>query len=233
MDRIIGITGGVGSGKSTVLEILKKEYNATILMADNIGHEAFEKDTDTYKMIVDHFGKKILNDQEEINHAKLAAIIFKNEKEKEYLNSIIHPFVINRIKQEIKKWTETYKSTNNGIGSKSTKSDKKNSISKGNNQETINLLIIETALMFESGCDKLCDEVWSVTTDEDIRISRLMRDRGYSEEKAKAIIATQLPDEELIRKSDRSITNNQSVNELKKSIKSTIQSWTQKVTSQS
>ena len=233
MKKIIGITGGVGSGKSTVLEILKKKYNATILMADKIGHEAFEKDTETYKMIVDHFGKEILNDQEEINHAKLAAIIFKNEKEKEYLNSIIHPFVINRIKQEIKKWTETYKSTNNDIGSKSTKSDKKNSISKGNNQETINLLIIETALMFETGCDKLCDEVWSVTTDEDIRISRLMRDRGYSEEKAKAIIATQLPNEELIRKSDRSITNNQSVNELKKSIKSTIQSWTQKVTSQS
>lgn len=244
MKKIIGITGGVGSGKSTVLNFLEKEYHARILMADKIGHEAFEKYTDTYKKIAEHFGKEILDGKDEIDHVKLAAIIFNNKTEKEYVNNIIHPFVLDRIKHEIEKWNETITSNNIDIEAaskeskstnKSTETDKPSNISekKDKKQETINLLIIETALMFETGCDKLCDEVWSVTTDEDIRISRLMRDRGYSEEKAKAIIATQLPDEELIRKSDRSITNNQSVNELKKSIKSTIQSWTQKVTSQS
>ena len=104
MRKIIGITGGVGSGKSTVLNSLEKEYGAKILMADKIGHEAFEKNSDTYKKITEHFGKVILDNQERIDHIKLAAIIFKNETEKEYLNKIIHPYVLDRIKDEIKKW---------------------------------------------------------------------------------------------------------------------------------
>ena len=192
MKKIIGITGGVGSGKSTVLNFLEKEYGAGILMADKIGHEAFEKDTETYKMIVDHFGKEILDDREEIDHTKLAAIIFINEKEKEYLNNIIHPYVLNRIKSEIENYD--------------------------------NLLIIETALMFETGCDKLCDEVWGVITDTDIRIERLIRDRGYSEEKARSIIRAQLSDEELKEKCTEIIINNTTISNTKNQIKNLFDS---------
>ena len=87
---------------------------------------------------------------------------------------------------------------------------------------SIELMIIETALMFETGCDKLCDEVWAVITDRDIRIDRLIRDRGYTKEKAISIIASQLPDKELIKKSDKTIVNNSSIDDLIKNINSAI-----------
>lgn len=233
MTKIIGITGGVGSGKSTILNFLEKEYHARILMADNIGHEAFEKNTDTYKRITEHFGKEILDGQDEIDHVKLAAIIFKNKTEKEYLNNIIHPFVLDRIKHEIEKWNETITSNNIDIvaaskesesTNKSTETDKPSNISekKNKNQESINLLVIETALMFETECDKLCDEVWGVITDTNIRIERLMKDRGYSEKKARSIIRTQLSDEELKEKCNEIIINNSSITETEKQIRELI-----------
>ena len=233
MKKIIGITGGVGSGKSTILNFLEKEYGARILMADKIGHEAFEKNTNTYKKIAEHFGKEILDGQNEIDHVKLAAIIFKNKTEKEYLNNIIHPFVLDRIKHEIEKWNETITSNNIDIvaaskesesKNKSTETDKPSNISEKKNkkQESINLLVIETALMFETGCDKMCDEVWGVIADTEIRIERLMRDRGYSEEKARSIIRTQLSDEALKEKCNELIINNSSITETEKQIRELI-----------
>ena len=230
MKKIIGITGGVGSGKSTILNFLEKEYGARILMADKIGHEAFEKNTNTYKKIAEHFGNEILDGQDEVDHVKLAAIIFKNEIEKEYLNNIIHPFVLDRIKHEIEKWNETSTSNNKDIvaaskesesTNKSTETDKPGNISekKDKKQESINLLVIETALMFETGCDKLCDEVWGVITDTDIRIKRLMKDRGYTEEKARSIIRTQLSDEALKEKCTEIIINNTTISNTKNQIK--------------
>ena len=233
MKKIIGITGGVGSGKSTVLNFLEKEYGAGILMADKIGHEAFEKQTEIYKMIVDHFGKEILDDQEEIDHTKLAAIIFINEKEKEHLNNIIHPYVLDKIKSEIENWNKTTRSNDNDIVSTSKESESTNksyqiiksyniSEKKQKKQESINLLVIETALMFETGCDKLCDEVWGVITDTDIRIERLKRDRGYSEKKARSIIRAQLSDEELKEKCNEIIINNSSITETENRIKELV-----------
>ena len=70
------------------------------------------------------------------------------------------------------------------------------------------LLVIETALMFETGCDSLCDEVWLVTADEEVRIERLKQNRGYSEEKSKSIIAAQVSDDEIIDWCAVTINNN-------------------------
>ena len=200
MKKIIGITGGVGSGKSTVLSFLEKEYKAKVLIADRIGHTAFLKDSDTYRKIVNHFGEKILDEQGEVDHPTLAQIIFQDEKEKEFINSIIHPYALDKIKTEISIW----------------KNDPE--------RESIdpNLLIIETALMFETGCDKLCDEIWGVITDTNIRIDRLMKDRGYTEEKARSIIAAQISDEEIKNKCKVIVTNNTSIAETENQIRKLI-----------
>ena len=211
MKKIIGITGGVGSGKSTVLSILDKEYKARIIEADKIGHEAFIKNSDTYNMIIDHFGKQILSTEGEIDHKKLAKIIFNDEKEKEYLNGIIHPFVLDRIRSEISLWKNS--NSDDQISNTASTNTKNH-----NGSVSVDLMIIETALMFETGCDKLCDEVWVVITDKYTRINRLIKDRGYTKEKAEAIIASQLSDNKMINKCNKIINNNSDIAELKKQI---------------
>ncbi len=204
---VIGITGGVGSGKSTVLEILNKKYNATIYQADQLAHDAYEPETKPYQEIVEHFGSGILNKNNRIDRTKLAEILFHDEKEKEYINRLIHPFVLDKIKSIINEW--------------------KNNTEKIKANQTIekvpdSILVIETALMYETGCDRLCDFVIGITCDESIRIQRLIETRGYTKEKCKAIIQSQISDAELYAKCDYQITNNRDIDELETQTKDAL-----------
>lgn len=198
MKFVLGITGGVGSGKSTVLEILKKLYDAKIFMADNIGHTAFEKNTASYKKIVDHFGEKILDENKEINRNTLSGIVFKKEDEMKFLNSVIHPMVKERIDREIKEWR------------------------KNKDKPSPDLFVLETALMFETRCDKFCDGIWGIVCNENDRIKRLAETRGYSEDKAKSIIRSQLPESSYASLCDNVIENNGTYEDLENEIKKVI-----------
>ncbi len=189
MKRVIGITGGVGCGKSTVLSILKNHFDAEIFMADDVGHEVFEKSSSSYQEIVLHFGDRILDGDGEVLRSVLAEIIFQDEAEKVFLDDIVHPFVIDRIRESIDVWMKRI-----------------DELYPDDSED--HLFVLETALMFETGCESLCDEVWGVAADESTRIDRLMKKRGYSYEKANAIISSQMPEEELRNKCDRIILNN-------------------------
>ena len=193
MKKIIGITGGVGSGKSTVLSILKEDYSADIFIADEVGHEVFHPGTDSFDRIVSHFGFSVLDSSGEISHEVLSGIIFQEESEKAFLNSIVHPYVIGRAREEIELWRRNSESP---------------------------LFVLETALLFETGCDSLCDEVWGVLTDADVRVRRLMETRGYSEEKCRSIIAGQMSDQFLMDHCDRVVRNDGSEEELKRIVSS-------------
>ena len=187
---IIGICGGVGSGKSTVVDLLEKNYAATVIKADEVGHLAFEPGSETYKKIITHFGDDILNETKEIDHGKLADRVFSDSSEKEFIDSVVHPFALDYIRERIKVWRKT-----DG-----------------------RLFVIETALMFETGCDKLCDEVWLVTADESVRVERLKTTRGYTEEKSRSIIAAQINDEKISANCKKIIMNNGSKKELETDI---------------
>ena len=171
MKRVLGVTGGVGCGKSTVLKILKEKFDAEIFMADDVGHEVFEVGTATYDHIVSHFGEGILDDDGSISRPALAEIIFSNVNEKEFLDDIVHPYVIARLEESISSWKKRI--------------DEIDKFDSG-----LHLFILETALMFESGCDKYCDELWGVFTEDNLRIHRLMENRGYSEDKARSIFSS-------------------------------------------
>ena len=199
MKQVIGITGGVGCGKSTVLSILKNHFDAEIFMADDVGHEVFDKDSSTYCDIVSHFGDRILGEDREIIRNALAEIIFQDENEKEFLDSVVHPYVIDRIRESIDDWNQRVDEIDA-------------------NDSSVHLFVLETALMFETRCDELCDEVWGVITDMDLRIGRLISSRGYSEEKARSIISAQLSDDVIRQKCDRVIRNDGSEEELEKAV---------------
>ena len=176
MKRVIGITGGVGSWKSTALMLLKEKYDAYICMADELGHRAMDQGTGAYIQIVKQFGPDILACNGEINRNALADIVYHDEGRLHCLNRIIHPYV----KREIRKQMERCPAR---------------------------LFVLETAILFETGCDRLCDEVWGVIAGDEIRIARLMESRGYSREKAESIMRQQMGSGELAERCDVVLVN--------------------------
>lgn len=181
---VIGIAGGVGSGKSTVLGILERDYPVRICMADELGHTAMDQGTDAYAATVREFGNEILCTDGEIDRGVLAEIVYREKERLSVLNGIIHPFVKNEIGKQIEQCSKEQ------------------------------IFVLETAILFETGCDELCDEVWGVITEDEIRIGRLMQSRGYSREKAENIMKNQMSNRELAERCDRLVVNDGDEEEL-------------------
>lgn len=174
---IIGITGGVGCGKSTLLSLLEKEYGARLLIADEIGHSAMRQGTGPYEEIRRCFGEGVILPDGEVDRAALASVIYDSDEKRQKLNAIIHPYVYEEIRKKLREWRDEP------------------------------LIALETAILFETGCDGLCDQVWGVVADREERIRRLMESRGYSREKSEAIMSKQLADDEWKRRCDHIIDN--------------------------
>lgn len=166
---VIGIIGGVGSGKSTVTNILKDKYKAFIINTDTIAHTLMEKDQTSYKLIVAHFGPGILDKEADIDRVKLGLIVYNDSEELKKLNSFTHPFVMAEVKKIIKEKV---------------------------NDDYCKYICIETALPIEASLDDICDKIWFVYTPLEIRIERLKNSRNYSDEKISNIISKQLSDKE-------------------------------------
>ena len=177
--KIIGITGGVGAGKTQILEYLNNKYGATICMADEVGKKLQKKGTECFDEIVAHFGNEILDEKGELDRAKLSDIVFADRVELSVLNGIVHP----RVKEEIQK--------------KITREERKNT----------NLMLIEGALLIEDHYEEICDELWYIYTSEENRRIRLKKQRNYSDEKISEIFNSQLTDEKF-RKACRVVIDN-------------------------
>lgn len=160
---ILGITGGVGSGKTMVLKYFHEKFQAEIIEMDQVGKMISKSGQSAYQKILDTFGTKLKDSKTcEIDRAKLAAIVFQNNEKLEQLNQIIHPLVKEYVLNKIK-------------------------IAKENNE----FLIIESAILFEAGYESYCDAICYIYADEKIRYDRLRKNRGYTDEKTKIIISNQ------------------------------------------
>lgn len=186
---VLGITGGVGCGKSTLLSMLEKKKGAKVILADNLGHEVMEPGTECYEQIVTLLGSSILDEKGHIKREKMAQIIYGDDEKRRQVNEIVHPSVKKEIKERIRMW------------------------------QAEPLVVVETALMFESGCDAYCDEVWGIFTDPEIRIDRLSKSRGYSREKSLSIMQKQMSYEELKQKCSQVLFNDEDPDKLWEQIK--------------
>lgn len=162
--KVIGLTGGIGAGKSTIGALMEEKFSVRLLMSDHIGHLAMNKGENGYYDIIKAFGREILTGQEEIDRQKLSSIVFDNQKKLEQLNGIIHPWVRNYVEKEIE---------------------------KERNAERYKYFVLESAILLESGFDNICDEVWYVDADEEIRRKRLKESRNYSDKKINDIFESQ------------------------------------------
>ena len=101
--KVIGITGGVGAGKTQILEYLNNRYGATVCQADEVAKKLQKKGTDCFERIVEHFGDGILDEKGELNRAGLAEIVFADKVELSVVNSIVHPLVKEEILKKLKR----------------------------------------------------------------------------------------------------------------------------------
>lgn len=167
--KIIGITGGVGSGKSTILDLLKNHFNAFIIKADDVAKQTMDVGNTGYQKVVEVFGETILNEDQSINRGKLAELVFHNRNKLIVLNSIIHPLVKKLITEQI---------------------------GQLKCEEKYDYVFIEAALLIEDHYDIICDELWYIYVPEAIRAERLRISRGYNDDKIREIFSNQSSDEE-------------------------------------
>lgn len=175
----VGITGGVGSGKSRVLEYLAGERQMCVYQADVLAHQLQEPGTSCYNKICAYFGKEICTEDGHIDRRKLGAIVFADPKKLEVLNQLVHPAVEMRIQELIREEEE-----------------------KGSA-----FFVLEAALLHKKFYRDILDEIWYIHVREDVRKERLFLARGYSEEKTTSIIQAQPSEEVFHAISDRVIDN--------------------------
>jgi dephospho-CoA kinase len=183
--KVIGLTGGIGSGKSTVASILK-ELGAIIIDSDKVGHQVLNPATPGWREVIDIFGEDILNSHGNIDRQKLAKIVFNDPEALLRLNQIVHP----KIEQEVRSRIQKFQS-----------------------QKT-DTVVIEAALIAEAGWIPLADQIWVIKSPKEITLRRL-NERGMSEEESLARMASQYPAEDHIKYGLVIIDNEGSLEELR------------------
>lgn len=194
---VIGITGGIGSGKSVVTSLLRDKFGAAVIDTDTIGHEVMEIGKSAYKKVVKAFGYKVLAEDGSIDRKKLGNLVFENKELLPKLNSIIHPAVEMEVDKRIDEFI------------------KKN----------YKYIALETALLIKVGYNIKCDKIWFVYADKDIRLKRLYDYRGMDREKAIKIFESQSSEEEFREIADDVIDNSGSEPETEIQIKNILESY--------
>lgn len=164
--KVIGLTGGVGSGKSTVTEILK-DLGYQAVQTDAIGKDLMRPGEAGYREIVLFFGDSILQEDGQIDRNRLAKIIFHEPRKKSVVESIIHPLVKRRVID---------------------------AVTEARIRGDADYFFVESALLYEDHYETVCDEFWYVYAPESVRRQRLKASRGYSDEKIDSILKSQLSD---------------------------------------
>jgi dephospho-CoA kinase len=185
---IIGLTGGIASGKSTVSKILDK-MGIRVVDADIVAREVMES-KEVIKKISDEFGENILDSDGELDRSKLREMVFSSKSRVKILNSIVHPSVIDRFKNEREK-----------------------------SMRTREVLVFDIPLLFEAKMENLCDKVIVVYVDSETQIKRVMERDGSKRETALNIIKNQMSLSEKLEKADIKIQNDGTIEELEKKIK--------------
>ena len=170
--RTIGITGGVGAGKSELLAYIEKNYNSRILLADTVGHLVKQPGQPCYEKLVALMGKEILFPDGQIDRKAMAERIFADPELLEQVNGMIHPAVETYILEQIH--LEKVRGTRE-------------------------FFFVEAALLIECGYEDKMDELWYIYADREVRARRLKASRGYSDEKIQEIMDSQLSEEEFRR----------------------------------
>jgi dephospho-CoA kinase len=196
MTLVVGLTGGIASGKSTVADMIK-QMGIEVIDADIEARRAVEIGETAYVQIVTYFGEEILNDNRTINRTKLGEIIFNDSQKRQKLNEIVHPEVRRRMNEK-----------------------KEAAILRGDK-----VVVLDIPLLFESGLTHMVELVLLVYVEEEVQLHRLMSRNQLTEEEALARIRSQMPITEKVKLADKVINNNGTVEQTQKQMKDLFTEW--------
>lgn len=189
--RTIGLTGGIGSGKTTVAAILE-ELGAAVIHADSVGHEVYQPHTEGWRRVIEAFGREILAPDQRIDRQKLGVLIFADADARARLNAIVHPLIAAEIQRRIAAHRQS-----------------------GN----IQAVVVEAAVLIEANWLPLVDEVWLVTAQRDAVVERLGTQRNLPPDEVERRIGAQLSDVERQQYADVVIRNTGSIGKLREQVR--------------
>lgn len=187
---IIGLTGGIATGKSTVSNILS-EIGIKVIDADKIAHKILDKN-DIIKQIKEQFGKDVI-DKNKVNRYKLGKLVFNNHKKRKKLEEITHPQILKKIIKKVNKY-------------------------KDENKDENEIIVLDVPLLFETGLDKWVDEVWLVFADYNTQLKRIIKRDGLKIKEAKKRINAQMSLKKKRKKADIIIKNEGTIQDLRRKI---------------
>jgi len=182
---VIGLTGGIGTGKTEVAKKLQ-ELGAKLIEADKLGHLAYQPHSHPWRMVTEKFGTDILGENDEVDRKKLGAIVFSDPSALVTLNSIMQPWIANMAREIIAEYRKTRQK----------------------------VVVLEAAILIEAGWDDLVDEIWVTTAPETQVVDRIGKRNNLSLNDIKARINSQLPEEERTNRAEVIIENSGDLNEL-------------------
>ena len=167
--KFIGITGGVGAGKSAILDFIREHYRAKVVLADDLAKELMEPGTASHKKLLEAFcSDGVFDEAGVMDREKMAALLFTRPRKGQEMDAIVHPAVKEEILRQVAEERE-----------------------KGE----LSYFFLEAALLIEEHYDAICDELWYIYTSEEKRRQRLEQNRGYSPERIERMMASQLPEQ--------------------------------------
>ncbi|HDR4373797.1 dephospho-CoA kinase [Bacillus cereus] len=196
MTVVIGLTGGIASGKSTVSQMFR-ELSIPVIDADIIAREVVERGKTAYNKIVEVFGTEVLQEDGELDRPKLGSVVFYNEEKRLQLNKIVHPAV----REEMNRQKEMYI------------------------KEGMQAVVLDIPLLFESKLTSLVDRILVVAVKPHTQLERLMKRNNFSEEEATARIQSQMPLEEKVKNADEVINNDGTIMGTKTQLQVILKKW--------
>ena len=227
--KVIGITGGVGAGKSRVLALLEEEFGAGIILADEVARQLQEPGQPG----LEYFGDGILGEDGRLDRAGLAARIFRDQEALEAVNRMIHPLVWQTIQKMAADFGRPPAAGETALGDQGA-GPQGTAVSPaagkpapgcrgaGPQRSAASLVAVESAL-FDRESRSLCQELWFIDTSDENRISRLMAGRGYTRERCVSIIKNQKSREEFLAFCDVVIDNNGSLDQVRRQIRRQVE----------
>lgn len=196
MGIVIGLTGSIATGKSTVASMFI-DIGIPVIDADRIAREVVEPGEEAYKKVVETFGEEILLEDRSLNRPKLGRIVFSDEEKRNQLNSIVHP----AIRKKMLEKRDAY--LKNGEG----------------------CVVLDIPLLFESKLEHFVDKIIVVYVDEDVQLKRLLERNQLTKEEALERIRSQMPVKDKIELADAVIDNNGTIEHSFKQLKEILQKW--------